>query len=269
METKKLGSSGPELSVIGFGAWEAGGDAWGANESEDSVIAAMHAALDAGITWMDTAEVYGSGRSEQLVGRAVMGRREDVLIATKVAPQPGGTGFRPDQVPAACEGSLRRLGVEHIDLYQLHWQDGEGVPIEDTWGAMAGLQDAGKVRHLGVSNFDRTLIERCEPIRHVDSLQQEFSLLTLDDRDLIRWCGEVGTGVVSYGPLGFGLLTGSSHVPTQRVCRTGEPVAPKGPSASQAWTTHSGSWTACARSRNGCASRWQSSRSRGTGTSRA
>lgn len=208
MKTKKLGGSGPELSVIGFGAWEAGGDAWGPNESEDSVIAAMHAALDAGITWIDSAEVYGRGRSEQLVGRAVKGRRDEVLIATKVAPQPEGTGFRPEQVLAACEGSLRRLGVEHLDLYQLHWPDEQGVPIEDTWGAMAGLQDAGNVRYLGVSNLDRELIERCEPIRHVDSLQQEFSMLTLDDRDLIRWCGEVGTGVVAYGPLGFGLLTG-------------------------------------------------------------
>jgi aryl-alcohol dehydrogenase-like predicted oxidoreductase len=208
MQTRKLGMSGPELSVVGFGAWEAGGDAWGPNESEESVLGAIRAGLDAGITWIDTAEVYGSGRSEQLVGRAVEGRRADVLIATKVAPQPEGTGFRPDQVPAACEGSLRRLGIDRIDLYQLHWPDGRGVQIEATWEALAGLQDAGKVRYLGVSNFDRTLIERCEPIRHVDSLQQEFSMVTLDDRDLIRWCGDVGTGVLAYGPLGFGLLTG-------------------------------------------------------------
>ena len=96
-----------------------------------------------------------------------------------------------------------------IDLYQLHWPDATGVPIEDTWGAMGELQDAGTVRFIGVSNFDRALIERCEAIRHVDSLQQEFSMLALDDRELIRWCGEHGTGVVTYGPLGFGLLTGT------------------------------------------------------------
>ena len=96
-----------------------------------------------------------------------------------------------------------------IDLYQLHWPDATGVPVEETWGAMAELQDAGTVRFVGVSNFDRELIERCEAIRHVDSLQQEFSMLALDDRELIRWCGEHGTGVVSYGPLGFGLLTGA------------------------------------------------------------
>jgi aryl-alcohol dehydrogenase-like predicted oxidoreductase len=208
MRTKRLGSAGPELSVIGFGAWEAGGDAWGPNAPDDEVVAAMHAAIDAGITWIDTAEVYGSGESERLVGLAMRGRRDDALIATKVGPSPEGTGFRPEQVTAACEGSLRRMGIDVIDLYQLHWPDETGVPVEDTWGAMAGLVDAGKVRFVGVSNFDQQMIETCEAIRHVDSLQQEFSMLALDDRDLIRWCGEQGTGVVTYSPLGVGMLTG-------------------------------------------------------------
>jgi len=197
------------MSVIGFGAWEAGGDAWGQNSSEEAVIGAMLAGLEAGMTWIDTAEVYGEGVSERLVGRAVADRRDRVLVATKLAPAPEGTGFRPEQVRAGCEASLARLGIDVIDLYQLHWPDATGVPIEDTWGAMAGLQDAGTVRYLGVSNLDRELIERCEAVRHVDSLQQEFSMLALDDRELIRWCGELGTGVVSYGPLGFGLLTGT------------------------------------------------------------
>ena len=197
------------MSVIGFGAWEAGGDAWGQNSSEEAVIGAMLAGLEAGMTWIDTAEVYGEGVSERLVGRAVADRRDGVLVATKLAPAPEGTGFRPEQVRAGCEASLARLGIDVIDLYQLHWPDATGVPIEDTWGAMAGLQDAGTVRYLGVSNLDRELIERCEAVRHVDSLQQEFSMLALDDRELIRWCGELGTGVVSYGPLGFGLLTGT------------------------------------------------------------
>jgi aryl-alcohol dehydrogenase-like predicted oxidoreductase len=208
MRMKQLGSKGPDMSVVGSGAWEAGGDAWGANESEETVIGAMRAGLDAGMNWIDTAEVYGKGVSERLVGRAVADRRDQVLVATKVGPSPEGSGFRPDQVRAGCEGSLERLGIDVIDLYQLHWPDETGVPIEETWGAMTELQDAGKVRHIGVSNFDRGLIERCEALRHVDSLQQEFSMLALDDRDLIRWCGEQGTGVVSYGPLGFGLLTG-------------------------------------------------------------
>jgi aryl-alcohol dehydrogenase-like predicted oxidoreductase len=208
VRTRRLGSRGPELSVVGFGAWEAGGDDWGPNASEGSVIGAIRAGLDAGMTWVDTAEVYGDGVSETLVGRAVGDRRADVLIATKVAPAPDGTGFRPDDVRAACAASLRRLGTDVIDLYQLHWPDGR-VPVEETWGAMVELLDAGFVRSIGVSNFDRELIERCLAIHHVDSLQQEFSLVRPEDRDLIRWCGEVGVGVLSYSPLGAGLLTGT------------------------------------------------------------
>jgi aryl-alcohol dehydrogenase-like predicted oxidoreductase len=208
MRTRKLGANGPDLSVVGFGAWEAGGDDWGPNRSEETVIDAIRSGLDAGMTWIDTAEVYGNGVSETLVGRAIAGR-SGATVATKVAPSPQGSGFRPEQVEHACEGSLRRLEIETIDLYQLHWPDGTGVPIEDTWGAMGGLLDSGKVRAIGVSNFDRRSIERCLAIRHVDSLQQEFSLVRPDDRELIRWCGEVGVGVLSYSPLGAGLLTGA------------------------------------------------------------
>jgi aryl-alcohol dehydrogenase-like predicted oxidoreductase len=209
MRTQRLGATGPELSVIGFGAWEAGGDAWGPNRSESEVIDAIGAGVDAGMNWVDTAEVYGNGVSEMLVGKALAGRRDGIFLATKVAPGSEGTGFRPEQVRAACDASLGRLGVDAIDLYQLHWPDRSGVPVEDTWGAISGLVDAGKVRWVGVSNFDRALIERCSDIRHVDSLQQEFSLVRLDDRELIRWCGEAGIGVLSYSPLGAGLLTGA------------------------------------------------------------
>jgi aryl-alcohol dehydrogenase-like predicted oxidoreductase len=210
MRTRTLGSNDPEISVIGFGAWEAGGGSeWGESPPEERIVEAIRTVFDAGITWIDTAEVYGDGRSEELVARAIEGRREEISIASKVAPRPEGTGFRPEQVRDACTKSLQRLGTDRIDLYQLHWPDEEGVPLEDTWGAMAALADEGVVGAIGVSNFDRALIERCEPIRHVDSLQQEFSMLALKDRDLIRWCGEHGTGVVSYGPLGYGLLTGA------------------------------------------------------------
>ncbi len=207
MRRQGLGSSGPELSVIGFGAWEAGGDAWGPNPSEGRVIESIRAGIDAGIDWIDTAEVYGSGTSESLVGKAVAGR-DDVRIATKVAPRPDGTGFRPEEVRRACGASLARVGRDRIDLYQLHWPDHD-VPVEETWGAMAQLVDEGLVRHIGVSNFDRELIERCERIRHVDSLQPQFSILYLRHRDLIRWCGEQGIGVVCFGPLAYGLLTGT------------------------------------------------------------
>ena len=208
MRRRRLGSQGPDISVIGLGAWEAGGEDWGPNDSEESVIAALRTAFDTGIDWVDTAEVYGSGVSETLVGRAVAGRRDDLVVASKVAPADEGSGFRPEEVQKACDSSLARLGIDHIDLYQLHWPDPFGTAVEDTWGAMCELQDAGKVRWIGVSNFDRDLIERCEVIRHVDSLQPEFSVVALGERDLIRWCGERGIGVVTYSPIGAGLLTG-------------------------------------------------------------
>ena len=215
MRTRQLGSRGPEMSGIGYGAWEAGGEAWGPNESEAAVVEAIHAGLDAGIDWIDTAEVYGNGVSERLVGKAIQGRRDDVVVATKVAPQPEGSGFRSDQVRKACEGSLERLGIDHIDLYQLHWADEGRTPLEETWGAMAALQDEGKVRSIGVSNFDREQIEQCLAIRHVDSLQPEFSMLNRENAELIRWCGEQGVGVVGYGPLAFGLLTGAITADTR------------------------------------------------------
>ena len=208
MQRRRLGKQGPEISVIGYGAWEAGGAAWGPNESDDAVIEAIRAGIDAGIDWIDTAEVYGDGVSELLVGRAIEGRRDEVVVATKVAPRPEGTGFGPGHVRRACERSLGRLRTDRIDLYQLHWPDEEGTPLEDTWGAMAELQDAGLVRHIGVSNFDRGQIETCLSIRHVDSLQPEFSMLVRTHEDLIRWCGERGVGVISYAPLAYGLLTG-------------------------------------------------------------
>lgn len=215
MLKRRLGSQGPELSAIGYGAWEAGmGSEWGVAPPQEQILSAIRRALDVGIDWIDTAERYGEGRSEELVGRAVNGRRDDVLIATKVAPAPWGSGFKPDEVAGACRRSLGRLGTDRIDLYQLHWPDDTGVPIEETWGAMAGLVEEGLVRFLGVSNFDRELIERCEAIRHVDSAQQEFSMVSLSERELIRWCGEVGTGVVTYAPLGYGMLSGAITMDT-------------------------------------------------------
>jgi aryl-alcohol dehydrogenase-like predicted oxidoreductase len=210
MRTRTLGTDGPEISVIGFGAWEAGGEpAWGQAPPDDQTVEAIRTVFDAGMTWIDTAEVYGDGRSEELVARAVEGRREEVVIASKVAPRPEGSGFRPEQVRDACTRSLARLRTDRIDVYQLHWPDPAGTPLEETWGAMAGLVDDGLVRAIGVSNFDRDMIERCEAVRHVDSLQQEFSMLSLQDRELIRWCGEHGTGVLTYGPLAYGLLAGA------------------------------------------------------------
>jgi aryl-alcohol dehydrogenase-like predicted oxidoreductase len=211
MERRRLGSGGPEITVVGFGSWEAGGADWGPNESDDRVIEAIRATIDAGMNWIDTAEVYGDGRSEELVGRAVGGHRDDVRIFTKVAPEPDGSGFRPEQVRAAAEGSLGRLGVESVDLYQLHWPDESGVPVEETWGAMAEVVDRGLARHIGVSNFDPDLILRCEAVRHVDSLQSELSLVRRADAEsgLLGWLAERGIGYLAYSPLGAGMLTGA------------------------------------------------------------
>ena len=207
MKTKRLGSHGPEISVVGYGAWEAGGTSWGAAPPDEQTVDAIRKGIEAGMSWVDTAEIYGHGRSEELVGEALAGY-DDVMVFTKVAPSESGTGFDAGSVRRAAEKSLRRLGRDVIDLYQLHWPD-DSIPVEETWGAMSSLVDDGLARWIGVSNFDRELIECCLAIRHVDSLQQEHSMLHRDDEDLFSWCAEQGIGVLAYGPLAFGLLTGA------------------------------------------------------------
>ena len=208
MRTRKLGGAGPEISVTGYGAWQAGGAHWGEPVPDDDVIAAIQAAIDSGQTWIDTAEVYGRGRSEELVGRAIAGRRDDVLVFTKVAPDDEGSGIRPDEIRSAIQRSLRRLGTDHVDLYQVHWPD-ERIPVEETWGAMAELVGEGLTRRIGVSNFDRALVERCLPIHPVASVQNELSLVCQDDTsELLPWLAGQGIGYLAYSPLASGLLTG-------------------------------------------------------------
>ena len=214
MKKQKLGKNGPEISAIGFGAWEAGGQFWGPGPEDEHVIKAMRDGFDAGMSWIDTAEVYGRGRSEELVAEAVRDY-PDVLVFTKLAPRPNGTGFDAASVRAGAEKSLKRLGRDAIDLYQLHWPDGN-TPIEETWQAMAQLVDDGLVRWIGVSNFNTDLLQRCENIRHVDSLQPHFSLVHRGPQDdLLPWCVKNGTGSIAYGPLGFGLLTGAITMETK------------------------------------------------------
>jgi aryl-alcohol dehydrogenase-like predicted oxidoreductase len=208
MRTRTLGSGGPEISVVGYGAWQAGGASWGERSPDDEVIAAMRAAIDSGQTWIDTAEVYGKGRSEELVGRAIAGRRDDALLFTKVAPDDEGSGIRPDEIHGAIRASLRRLGTDRVDLYQVHWPDA-GVPIEETWGAMAQVVADGLAVRIGVSNFDRVLVERCREIHPVASVQNELSLLRLDDvAELLPWLAAEGIGYLAYSPIASGLLTG-------------------------------------------------------------
>ena len=208
MDMRKLGTQGPEISVIGYGAWEAGGTGWGAEVPDEKTIEAMNAAIDAGINWIDTAEVYGRGRSEELVGKALEGR-DDCMVFTKVAPGGAGTGFHASEIKDAARKSCDRLQRDAIDLFQLHWPDSR-VEVEETWAAMAELVEEGLAHYIGLSNFNRQLIERCEKIRHVDSLQPHFSMLhQRGRRDLFPFCAENGTGIVCYGPLGYGLLTGA------------------------------------------------------------
>ena len=211
MQMRKLGSS--EISVIGFGAWEAGGAVWGEGPGDEGSIEAVRAALDAGITWVDTAEIYGNGRSETVVGKAIDGLEPRPFVATKVAASR--SGYTPAGVRKGAEGSLRRLGIDVIDLYQIHWPN-ETTPLERTWEAMAKLVDDGLVRHIGVSNFNRKQIERCEAIRHVDSVQNHFSMLHHGTGPkLFPWCETNGTAVLAYGPLAYGLLTGAIDMDTE------------------------------------------------------
>jgi len=221
--TRRLGSRGPELSVLGFGTWVTGGPwrfGWGPIDDDESVEAMRHA-IEGGVNWIDAAAVYGLGHAETVVGRAVEPYRvgEEVFVFTKCGrrwdEQAEGTrlyyDLRPESIRDECEASLRRLGVERIDLYQFHWPDiGTGTPVEESWQTMAELVDEGKVRWLGVSNFDVGLLERCESVRHVDSLQPPLSMLNRNARkELIPWCARNGTGVVVYSPMASGLLTGS------------------------------------------------------------
>jgi aryl-alcohol dehydrogenase-like predicted oxidoreductase len=219
-ERRRLGRRGPEITPVGFGAWAVGGGdwafGWGPQDDEDS-IAAIHAALDAGVSWVDTAASYGLGHSEEVVARALEGLSDPPLVFTKCGmvwqdqadgvPRPN---LRPDQIRRECEDSLRRLRVEAIDLYQFHWPDpSTGTPVEESWGVMADLVAQGKVRFAGVSNFDVALLERCEPIMHVDSLQPPFNAVQRRVAAAeIPWCAEHGTGVIAYSPMMSGLLTG-------------------------------------------------------------
>ncbi len=211
MQMRKLGQD--EISVIGFGAWEAGGAVWGEGPGDEGSIEAIRAALDAGITWIDTAEIYGSGRSEEVVGRAIKGIEPRPFLATKVAASV--SGYSAEGVRAGAEGSLRRLGIDVIDLYQIHWPSHEW-PLEESWGAMAKLVEDGLARNVGVSNFNRDLLERCQAMRQVDSVQNHFSMLHHGTGpELFPWCEENGTTFLAYGPLAYGLLTGRIDMDTE------------------------------------------------------
>jgi aryl-alcohol dehydrogenase-like predicted oxidoreductase len=208
MQRRKLGKDGPEISLIGYGAWEAGGGYHSTNPPDHELIEAMSAAFEHGVSWVDTAEAYGAGRSEELVGQAVAGR-DDIMVFTKVILQPFGSGLDAAGIWAGAQTSLRRLGREVLDLYQIHLPDPQ-IPVEESWGAMTQLVDEGVARYIGVSNFPPELVERCERVRHVDSVQVHFSLLYREDYlSLLPLCRANGIGILAYGPLGFGVLAGT------------------------------------------------------------
>ena len=199
------------LSAIGLGGYEFEDDpTW---EGARAVIAA---ALESGITWVDTAEAYFEGRNEPVIGAAL---REvgatDMAISSKVAPSPDGSGYTPDGVRRACTASLERLGVEQLDIYLLHWPDDEAeAPLEETWAAMRALVDDGLVRLAGLSNFERPQVERCLAVGPVDVLQDGLSPIDhLENRELARWAGESGIAVVTYEPLANGMLAGAIRAP--------------------------------------------------------
>jgi aryl-alcohol dehydrogenase-like predicted oxidoreductase len=233
MQFRRLGRDGPELSVVGVGAWAIGGPwqfGWGPQDDDES-IAALHKAFDAGVNWVDTAAVYGLGHSEEVVGQVVREHGGEVLTFTKCGrPWYGRDNneptydLKPETIRFELEQSLKRLGTDHVDLYQFHWPDTEtATPVEDSWATMAELVDEGKVRWAGVSNFGVELLERCERVRHVDSLQPPYSLIDRAAADeLIPWAAANGTGVVCYSPLGSGLLTGGFDAERARTLPEGD-----------------------------------------------
>jgi aryl-alcohol dehydrogenase-like predicted oxidoreductase len=212
MQQRTLGRKWPAVSAIGLGCLGMS-DFYGPGNDEEST-ATIHEAIDLGVTFFDTADMYGVGRNEILVGKALKGKRDNVFLATKFGNVRGADGSflgvsgKPEYVRSACEASLKRLGMETIDLYYQHRVDAD-TPIEDTVGAMAELVRAGKVRYLGLSEAGAATIRRAYKIHPITALQTEYSLWTRDvETEILSVCRELGIGFVPYSPLGRGFLTG-------------------------------------------------------------
>lgn len=216
LRTSVLGHTGLEITRVGFGAWAIGGGGWEFGwgpQQDDESIAAIHRALDLGVNWIDTAAAYGFGRSEQIVGRALQGLSERPYVFTKCSLLDDGTrhvrhSLKRDSILREAEGSLRRLGVDAIDLYQIHWP----IPDEDVeegWSAMAELKERGLVRHIGVSNFSASPLSRIQPVAPVETIQPPYSLIDrAAEAEILPLAERDGTGVIVYSPMASGLLTG-------------------------------------------------------------
>ena len=217
MKTKQLGNSDLFITPIGFGAWAIGGGgwefAWGAQDDSDSV-AAIHEALDTGINWIDTAAVYGTGHSEEVVARALEGMNNRPYVFTKCSMvwnerREIGHSLNAESIRRECEASLRRLRVESIDLYQIHWPDPD-EDIEEGWATLAALKQEGKVRHIGVSNFNVAQMKRAQAVAPITSLQPRYSLLHREiEGEILPFCAREDVGVLAYSPMASGLLTGA------------------------------------------------------------
>jgi len=216
MQTRQLGKTDMRLTTVGLGTWAMGGPweyGWGPQDDEEAVASILEA-LDQGINWIDTAPAYGLGHSEELLGRALRQTKHKPYIATKCGilwndKRERVVHLKRDSVRRECHDSLRRLGVERIDLYQMHWPDPE-PDIEEAWEEMARLAEEGKVRYIGVSNFSVQQMERIAKIHPISSLQPPYSMLHREaERDLLGYCAQHGIGVVVYSPMQRGLLTGA------------------------------------------------------------
>jgi aryl-alcohol dehydrogenase-like predicted oxidoreductase len=217
MKARQLGNTDMQITPIGFGTWAIGGGGyqfgWGPQDDEQS-IAAIHHALDLGINWIDTAAVYGLGHAEEIVGRALKNRTERPYVFTKCSRVWNDNGeisgnLKAESIRRECEASLRRLQTEVIDLYQMHWPDPE-QDIEEGWEAMAKLQQEGKVRYIGVSNFNVSQMQRIMKIAPISSLQPPFSLIHREvEQEILPFCQEHHIGVIVYSPMMSGLLTGT------------------------------------------------------------
>src|SRR5262247_4450522 len=217
MQKKRLGNSDIDLTPIGIGAWAMGGGgwafAWGPQDDKES-IDAIHAALDRGVNWVDTAAVYGLGHSEEVVAKALEGRSNRPYVFTKCARvwdenRQIGKSLKADSVRRECEASLRRLKVDVIDLYQIHWPEPD-EDVEEGWATLARLKEEGKVRLIGVSNFNLSQLKRAQAIAPITSLQPPYSLIRREvEEDALPYCAEHNIGVIAYSPMGSGLLTGT------------------------------------------------------------
>ncbi len=227
MQTRQLGNSSVHVTPIIFGAWAIGGWMWGGTEDQES-IDALHASIDEGVNTIDTAAIYGMGYSEELVGRAIKGMREKVVIATKCGmrwdsaegsepwEQKDNQGrdviirknAKPSSIGFECEQSLKRLGIDAIDLYQIHWPD-TSTPVEESMWAMEKLHKAGKIKAIGVSNYDVEWLSRAKAVAPVSSLQPPYSLIQRKiETEILPFCQKNHIGVIVYSPLERGLLTG-------------------------------------------------------------